>query len=156
MTHPAQRYLIVGDEHDLAFILPMIESFDRSIQGNVILELPTSCHPMVSLPPDLGLTVLSRGPVSHVDRGPAGELLYGDEADRLFPSRPRGERAREALESWCAEWLPAEETTVEGHGLWVGMVGVPAVDDVCTRMAHRIRHLHLHRPGTPHGSDAMH
>jgi hypothetical protein len=94
----------------------------------VVLELPTPFLPEFPRPVDMALTLLPRG------RNFA-ECLH-----------ERGERAASALEAWATEWLLPESSDGSDHGLWVGMVGVPAVDRVCHHLLHTVPGLHMHRP----------
>jgi hypothetical protein len=150
------RCFILGDEHDLGLIFAMCAQLPPQTSGAVVLELSRAKRPPLELPDSMMLTVLPRlVPFSaeslwsarnaHPSAARSLDLPAASEP-RPGPTLPRGERAAAALLAFADEWLLPEDPAASDRALWVGMVGVPAVDEACDRLARSVRHLHMHRP----------
>lgn len=166
MEHLPDRCLILGDEHDLGLIFTMCQHLNEDVGGAVVLELSRARRPPLDLPGRMMLTVLPRlVPFSAEslwgarDAHPSAARSLGlPEASqpRPGPALPRGERAAAALSAFADEWLVPEDPAVGDRALWVGMVGVPAVDAVCERLCRTVPRLHLHRPTVVAAPDTGH
>jgi hypothetical protein len=156
VEHLPDRCLILGDEHDLGHIFTLAARLPAHSCGGVVLELARSRRPPLDLPPQMMLTVLPRllpfsagtlWSAGHAHPSAARSLgLPAASEPRPGPVLPRGERAAAALAAFADEWLLPDASAAADCALWIGMVGVPAVDAVCEHLRRTVPRLHLHRP----------
>lgn len=124
------HFLIVGDAADIPLIRESLDRLPVDAYGQVFVEVASEMQ-IQRLAAPVGVTV---------------SWLSRDAAVRSRgPLPPRGELAARAIEAWCAEWSPQDETE-QTFVLWIGCSSSGRVDELYRQLGQRMPQVHLHHP----------